>query len=72
LHRPSTASAQRAVISDPLFSLASITTTARDKPLMIRLRSGKNHCCGPVPGTNSLTTAPVRSIAAASAACSGG
>ena len=59
-------------MSEPLFSPASITTTARVSPLMIRLRSGKNRCCGPVPGTSSLTTAPVTSIADASGACSGG
>ena len=39
-----------------------MTTTARDNPLMIRLRSGKNHCCGRVPGTSSLTTAPAASM----------
>ena len=32
---------ERAVMSDPLFSPASMTTTARDRPLMMRLRSGK-------------------------------
>ena len=35
-------SAHRAVMSDPLFSPASMTTTARDRPLMMRLRNGKN------------------------------
>ena len=44
-------SAQRAVMSDPLFSPASTTTTARDRPLMMRLRSGKNCGSGGVPGT---------------------
>ena len=52
-------SAQRAVISEPLFSPASMTTTARDRPLMMRLRSGKNCGSGGVPGTSSLTTRAV-------------
>ncbi len=43
-------SAQRAVMSDPLFSPASMTTTARDRPLMMRLRSGKKCGSGGVPG----------------------
>jgi hypothetical protein len=60
------------VISEPLFSLASMTTTARDSPLMMRLRGGKNIGSGGVPGTSSLITAPSRSIVAAQRACSGG
>ena len=65
-------SAHRAVMSEPLFSPASITTTARDNPLMIRLRRGKNCACGGVPGTSSLTTAPSCSISRARPACSRG
>ena len=38
--------AQRAVISDPLLSPASTTTTARQSPLIIRFRNGKNLGCG--------------------------
>ena len=41
-----------------------MTTTARDSPLMMRLRRGKNIGSGGVPGTSSLTTAPSVSIVA--------
>ena len=64
-------SAQRAVMSDPLRSPASTTTTARESPLMIRLRSGKKCGSGGVPGASSLEDEhrSARSRAA-SAACS--
>ncbi len=42
--------AYRAVISDPLFSEASTTTTASEIPLMIRFRSGKCSARGSPPG----------------------
>ncbi len=65
-------SAQAAVISEPDFSLASITTTARDSPLIRRLRIGKNSGSGGVAGGYSLTTMPSRAICAASGSCSAG
>ena len=48
--RPCSA-ASLAVISDPLFSAASITTTALESPLMIRLRRGKVRHLGWRPRT---------------------
>ena len=43
-------SADRAVMSDPLFANASMTTTAIERPLMMRFRSGKCSGRGPEPG----------------------
>ena len=51
--------AQRAVISDPLFSDASTTTTASDSPLMIRLRSGKCSGSGGAPGPELADHGPL-------------
>ena len=41
-------------------------TTARDSPLITRLRNGKWNRSGAVPGGNSLSTTPVAAISAAS------
>ena len=64
--------AWRAVIRAPLFNPASTTTTARDSPLMTRLRAGKLPARGGVPRGNSLTTAPRRAISAIRPRFSGG
>ena len=50
--RPSS-SAKSAVISAPLRSLASTTTTAADSPAMIRFLAGKRHGAGSTPGPYS-------------------
>ena len=47
-----------AVISEPLFSAASITTVPRLRPLMTRLRYGKWPASGWLPKGNSEITAP--------------
>ena len=69
--RPCSA-AQRAVMSDPLRSLASTTTTATERPLMIRFRLGKLNRRGGTDGPNSLTTAPRDLTALINCRCSGG
>ena len=65
-------SAHPAVMSDPDFSEASITTTASESPLIRRFLSGKWCGSGGVPGGYSLTTSPASAICAASGLCSGG
>ena len=61
--RPCSA-ARRAVISAPLVSGASTTSTPLHKPLMIRFRLGKFHLYGGVPGGNSVSKQPQRSVSA--------
>ena len=55
-------SAVLAVISAPLFSGASTTTTARLRPLMMRLRTGKWPPRGSVPGGYSDNSTPVAAM----------
>ena len=59
-------------MSDPLFSEASTTTTARHSPLMMRFLQRESDCgTGAAPGGNSLITMPpVWQSAVASARCS--
>jgi len=64
--------AHLAVMSDPLFSDASTTTTASEIPLMSRFRSGKCSGSGGAPGPSSLTNAPSLQILAANSLCSAG
>lgn len=64
--RPCSA-ASRAVISVPLRSAASTTSTPRASPAMIRLRRGKLEASGGVPSANSETIAPFSAMAWASA-----
>ena len=54
--------AKSAVISDPLVNVASITRTAHDNPLMMRLRAGKLNATGGVAIGNSDTTQPCSAI----------
>ena len=61
-HVPPCSSAQRAVIREPLFSPASITTVPQLTPESSRFRTGKVVRPGGVPGGNSLTTAPCAAI----------
>ena len=63
--RPWSSQACRAVMSAPLRSSASTTSTPRDIPLTIRLRRGKFSCIGGVPSGYSLTTAPRGVVASA-------
>src|SRR5260370_780875 len=56
--RPCSA-AKRVVISAPLASGASVTTTPSDRPLIRRLRAGQLPASGWVPGANSVTYAPI-------------
>ena len=65
-------SACRAVISAPLRALASTTTTARDSPLMIRLRAGNIPGCGATVIGVSVTRQPRAATWSASSSCSGG
>jgi hypothetical protein len=69
--RPCSA-ANRAVMSAPLFSAASITTTARLKPLMMRLRAGNSVAIGSIRMHDSVTSAPDAATSLANSACSGG
>ncbi|MNE66012.1 hypothetical protein D3C80_1615400 [compost metagenome] len=58
--------ARRAVINEPLATLASTTSTPSDKPLMMRLRRGKLLGLASAANGNSETTAlPWATIAAA-------
>ena len=50
-------------------SVASTTITISASPLIRRLRSGKRNPRGSVPGSSSLTTAPVSAIRRASSRC---
>lgn len=50
--------ASRAVISVPLCSAASTAATPADRPLRMRLRMGKRHPSGGVPGGFSDRMAP--------------
>ncbi len=59
-------------MSDPLFSDASTTTTARLNPLMMRFLRGKCRGSGLAPGGNSLMTLPAAWMAAMSSRCSRG
>jgi hypothetical protein len=59
-------------MSDPDFSDASITTTARDSPLINRFRIGKFDGYGGTAGAYSVITRPRSAICVASGACSGG
>src|SRR6478735_2714113 len=61
--------AGRAVISEPDFRPASMTSVPRLKPAMMRLRRGKCSGLPDVPGGNSLTSAPLARIRAASSPC---
>ena len=54
--------AKRAVISDPLLSAASTTTTPSARPLIMRFLDGKLPGDGGAPGGNSVRSAPVRAI----------
>ena len=65
-------SAQRAVIREPLRSVASTTTTPRARPLMRRLRDGKWCDSGRVPNGCSESTAPPPSMRRLRSRCSGG
>ena len=62
----------RAVMSEPLYSPASTTTTPSEIPLMRRFREGKFGALGGVPKGYSVTRAPRAAISAASASFSGG
>ena len=55
-------SAKSAVISAPLRSRASTTTTASHRPAMMRFRAGNRHGAGSTPGSYSETTRPPSSI----------
>ena len=61
-----------AVISAPLRAFASTTTTARHRPLMIRLRAGNMPGCGSTVIGVSVTSAPCPATRSARSACSGG
>ena len=63
--RPGTAATQRprslansAVMRLPLGSAASTTSVIRASPAMMRLRAGKLHRYGSVPGGSSESTSP--------------
>ncbi len=60
------------MISEPLRSAASTTTTASDSPAITALRVGKWCGSGGVPGANCDTSAPRATISSASRAFSGG
>ena len=64
--------ANRAVISEPLSSAASVTTTPKASPLIMRLRRGKLWLKGCEPSGSSDNTAPCRSISRRRARCSAG
>ena len=64
--RPCSA-AKRAVISAPLFSGASTTSTPQLRPLILRFRLGNVHFAGGVPGANSLRMQPYSSVSRNSA-----
>ena len=65
--------ARRAVISEPERLAASTTTTASDRPEMMRLRRGKSRARGSQPIGISLTWAPPEAtMRSARAAFSGG
>ncbi len=59
-------------MSDPLRSFASTTTTAAERPLMIRLRLGKLNRWGGTDGPNSVMTAPRDLTSLINRRCSGG
>src|SRR5215472_9903745 len=69
--RPSSP-ANPTVMSAPLRSAASTTTTPRESPAITRLRAGKCPASGRVPGANWEMTAPCPSISRASRRFSGG
>ena len=60
------------MISEPLSSAASTTTTPSASPLMIRFRRGKFVANGAVPGANSVSTAPLPAISVRREACPDG
>ena len=63
--RPSSR-AKSAVMSAPERAPASTTATAPASPATIRLRAGKRHGAGGVPGQNSETSAPASATRRAS------
>ena len=65
-------SAKKYVITAPLRLLASATSTACDRPTIIRLRAGKLAAAGGTPGGYSVTKAPCSAMRANSLAFSVG
>ena len=61
--------ANSAVMSDPDGSAASTSTTMSASPAMIRLRAGKLHLNGRLPGGISETIAPRAAIRSCSREC---